>query len=137
LLHTQITAARLGPLVAEAGGVAFCGLGVLAADLISDRYKACLLKIPIAGEGLAEAFFFHHDKRNAISERPGFVGAFFKEIDPTPEQLGIGGDDLDPGMLEQRAANSNEVRPILRITVGITEFDEYPLGGEDPEAGIA
>lgn len=43
--------------------------------------EACLLEVMIAGQRFGQAFAFHHDERDAIGERPGFVRAFAEKAD--------------------------------------------------------
>ena len=56
---------------------------------IEQGLEAGLFKVVIAGQGVCEAEFFHHDKRDAVGERPLFVGSSVIEVAAAFKQLEV------------------------------------------------
>ncbi len=82
----------------------------------------------IAGERIRKSSFVHDDERNAGCERPRLIGSFSLQADPSIEQVSIrfNDDDIEigPKIIEQQWNKSSR----LRVTKGICDFHDNPLG---------
>lgn len=88
----------------------------------------------VGGCRLGEAFGFHHDKRDAVRQRPGFVGTARVELQPTL-QLGLRRrHDVKLGGAQDGLHEACGPRPIGRRRERIAHFRQDPAGGEQRSA---
>lgn len=101
------------------------------------RLETGLRKMGIAGQRLAQPFVLHGHERDAIGERPLFVGTFLIKLQAALKQIGGCGQDFDLGILREVADERGHKPAACGGGQSIRHFRQNPFGGDDMTAQVA
>lgn len=93
------------------------------------RSKACLDKVMVGSQGIANAEFLHGYERRAIDETPRLVRTVLEEIHSARKKFARSRQGLIPWIIAvKQFPRSNGIRPCPRFRENRTDFQQYGVG---------
>src|SRR5712691_3314250 len=100
---------------------------VVTAPLLEQRLEAGLLEMPVAGEGFADAFIFHYDKRNTVGQRPVLITAVAVEEHSVFEKRASGRHDGGARVIPNPVKEIGEHVAVASPGQSISDFQQHPV----------
>ena len=91
------------------------------------RPEPGLLKVVVAGEGIADSFAAHHDERDTVRQAPAFVFVLTIQSKPLVHQGGRRGDHRDAGTRAYHFKRLHGQITNRRSRESVGEFDQHVL----------
>jgi len=60
-----------------------------------------------------------------------------EEIHAALKKPGVGGNDSDTGMIQERAVERHKIGAVVRVSISVAKLGQHPFGGDKVELRIA
>ena len=101
--------------------------------LLQQNLEPSLLEMMVGCQRVGESVVPHHDKGNAVRQRPLLVLSLLEEIHAALKETGVGRNDFNAGMIEERSVEQYKVGAVIRVAISVAKLGEHPFGGDDVE----
>ena len=87
----------------------------------------------VTSERLRNPLVAHGHEGQTVRQRPLLVLPLLEEIHAPLKETGVGRNDFNAGMIEERSVEQYKVGAVIRVAISVAKLGEHPFGGDDVE----
>ena len=96
--------------------------------IAKQHFEPSLLEMTVASQCIRQSFAFHHDKRNAIRQRPFLVWTGRVKLNASGKQLVARWNDCYRWVVSQCSVKINERLPVRYSRQSVGQLGQNPFG---------